>query len=420
VKTEKIKSFFSMIVIFIFKFAKDPEKLGFYLAVLIYSPFGILSSKLSKDNKKIIGFSGGYFGGANSRVIYELMKERYDDVELFWAVSDKKLYEEFNEKGIKAYYAKDIRKIPYFLKTNVWIVDIGGKGGVPYSPFKFGSKEVGMYHGVFAPPALPIDELSKELKNKWKNFFLWVNHLDIIFVMSDTHRKIYVNYWNVKKEKIKVTGYPRIDVLVNEKNDRKKIINRLNFPVKKVNILYAPTWGLQKSSFLETKKTLKKMDNFCTKYSCNFIIRLHPAGSEDKKKMFSDITKTYDNFIYLPYERDNIENDVKTSDILNATDILITDWSGTFIEFLLLNRPIIFLDVPTPVKGLFPSFRVGGYKVKTDKDFFTALYNSINNPNLFEDERREIIERLFGEKKKWADGNATDRCVKEVYNLLTT
>ena len=84
---------------------------------------------VSKDNKKIIGFSGGYFGGGNCRVIYEYL-QNFKNIRTYWVVSDdKKELEYFKKKGYECYdhkdFYSDLRLIPLLLETDVFVGDVG-------------------------------------------------------------------------------------------------------------------------------------------------------------------------------------------------------------------------------------------------------------------------------------------------------
>ena len=52
----------------------------------------------------------------------------------------------------------------------------------------------------------------------------------------------------------------------------------------------------------------------------------------------------------------NYEIDVGSQESLHASDIMITDWSGTAIEYAFgLERPVIFIDLPRKVNN--PDYR---------------------------------------------------------------
>jgi CDP-glycerol glycerophosphotransferase (TagB/SpsB family) len=98
-------------------------------------------------------------------------------------------------------------------------------------------------------------------------------------------------------------------------------------------------------------------------------------------------------------------------------DVLISDLSGIISEFLVLDRPIIYID---PDEKLFAwdksdmpkNFRVG-HVVKTSGELFDAIGDSINYPEKFAKKRQELASKIFYSP----DGKATDRAVQEIFNF---
>lgn len=104
-----------------------------------------------------------------------------------------------------------------------------------------------------------------------------------------------------------------------------------------------------------------------------------------------------------------------TQPLLYISDVLITDWSSIANDFILLNRPIIFLETQFPAKKfvLKPEDRAGQI-VKNKKEFFEALYKSIMQPDLHKEKREKTLKKLY----KYVDGFSAKRCSEEIFELL--
>ena len=131
--------------------------------------------------------------------------------------------------------------------------------------------------------------------------------------------------------KIEILGMAAVDTVINNCKDEQKkqnVLKHLNINNSKKNILYAPTfrdYDLDKNIINIPIKELSKLKDY------NIIIRLHPlVRTKVDKSLFN-----LDNFI-------NGCNYPDVSDILAITDILITDYSSVFYEYMPKNSPIIF------------------------------------------------------------------------------
>jgi CDP-glycerol glycerophosphotransferase (TagB/SpsB family) len=172
----------------------------------------------------------------------------------------------------------------------------------------------------------------------------------------------------------------------------------------------------KKRSFFPWEKTdqiIGEIEKFCEGSDCIFLIRMHPwfyvYRSEKAKKLDENVERKKSLFVLSPKMYVNVQ------DILYITDILITDWSSIANDFIILDRPIIFLDVDFPVKEfkLRPEDRVG-YIVQSKRQFFEKLKEAIDCPNLFGKKRKALIKKLY----KHLNGNSSRRCAAEIVKLL--
>jgi len=410
-KKAKEKGYYYVIYRMFIKVAEPLEISFFNIVLCIYFPFPYFISKIlkSKNKKNIIAFAGLQYSG-NLKPIYEEMRKDKNLITYF-VTKDKEQIKNLRSMNIDAYYIKDITKIPLFLNTDVWVTT--HLETIPPGLFKWKTKVVDIYHGIAtrvhqSPFFIDI-------------FYDYYSKCDNIYVSSEYLKKIHVS-WGASPEKIKITGYARTDILINKKLDKEKIIREMKIPQGRKNILYAPTWGHQKPSiFLRdincAETIFARIDAFCEENNCNFIIRTHPIESWDnvleKGQSLSQVAQTYKHLIQRPAEK--YPNSVEE---VYISDVLITDWSGIFADYILLKKPIIFLDVELP-KGqtISPDDRCG-YIVKTKKELLETLEESLSTPHLFDEKRAGVIEKFYGKKGKYADGNATRRCAEEIIKLI--
>ena len=139
------------------------------------------------------------------------------------------------------------------------------------------------------------------------------------------------------KHKFKVMGNPRFDALLNTHN--KLIDTRHN------KLLLAPTWRstLQTISNEQFKETLyfiniqelltnDKFINLLQKYNYTCVIQLHP-NIRHFQQLFklNSYCKIYD-------------DDETFTNLINHTDLLITDYSSVAFDYAYLKKPVIYFQ----------------------------------------------------------------------------
>lgn len=155
-----------------------------------------------------------------------------------------------------------------------------------------------------------------------------------LFVSNSTHlTNIYKRaFWY--EGPILESGFPKNDIFYasKEKLDeiRTKVLNKLNIPLDKKVVLYAPTFrDEQKLDVydIDFKKLKKNLDN---KFNEDFVVlfRLHPI----MRSLSKDFGKLYKEIIDASYYDDMQE-------LIIATDIFITDYSSGIFDFASLRRP---------------------------------------------------------------------------------
>ena len=104
-----------------------------------------------------------------------------------------------------------------------------------------------------------------------------------------------------------------------------------------INVLLAPSWG---PSSIFNRYGTKMIDSLLdTGY--HIIIRPHPQSFTSEKEMIEGIMAKYPDSDRLEWNRDN-----DNFDVLNRSDILISDFSGVVYDFsLVFDKPVIYADV---------------------------------------------------------------------------
>jgi CDP-glycerol glycerophosphotransferase len=156
------------------------------------------------------------------------------------------------------------------------------------------------------------------------------------------------------------------------------------------NILYAPTFrpGGKVRFFPFADFDYAELSGFLLKNEISVFLRTHPNFEDEIESKLLAMPN-----VHLFSGRKYIE----IMDYLNVFDLLVTDYSSIYFDYLLLDRPIIFLPYDYDDYNAEVGFTVPyneftpGYKPATMKDFMAAIRESFDN-DTFKQERARVNE----------------------------
>ena len=184
-------------------------------------------------------------------------------------------------------------------------------------------------------------------------------------------------------------GFLRVDYLINNKNKYYELRKRNK--IYKKAVLIAPTDDRNNIEYKNSKfyiyneNFLESLQSMSEELNCIFIIKLHinSRNSGIKSNKYKNIYFQNDLF----YENDY--------DLLLLSDILITDWSTIFADYLSLNRPIIFVNNPNPNPNITTSIYEIGLSKRVEN--YNMLKDEIKNKLVSEESDTELLKsRLLG------------------------
>lgn len=151
---------------------------------------------------------------------------------------------------------------------------------------------------------------------------------------------------------IKVTGFIKSDQLFGPTaQTRAEFCARLGIDPGKRIVLFAPTYNPELSAMHCVAEGIRKVaDNDTT-----LLIKLHNMSEPHWKDMYRRIASVHHNIHYL--------TDADYSGMMHAADLMISDVSSIFIEFLLLDKPVVLFNNPR-IKD-FPNYHPEDIEYKT-------------------------------------------------------
>jgi CDP-glycerol glycerophosphotransferase (TagB/SpsB family) len=257
-------------------------------------------------------------------------------------------------------------------------------------------------------------------------FFKPVLEYDLILLPGEYHKEEFIRRLDLRPNdaRLKVVGWPRVDDLINAIYDREAIMKEIGLDPGKKTVMYAPTWGWGYSNdglfarwFGRETETFEKLCQDVASQGLNFIVRLHHLSLQNNNEELQEIAEKY-NVLLQVSEVSNFQED--PNKFLWITDILISDLSGIIAEFMVLDRPIIYID---PDEGIEPwsdsdmpkHFRAG-HVVQTPEELYEAVNDSALCPERYSGERKSLISKLFYN----LDGKATDRAAEAILDFAAS
>lgn len=326
----------------------------------------------------------------NSRYLFEYVKENLPEITPLFVINDSELRNSLSSKYGKQYFieTESIQGIRQALSAGVWFTS----AGLPAYGTGLHKKRliINLWHGV---PLKKIALLDPNLKKAARIYFKKIFSENYTCILTTSHELIplMARSFAVSEDKIKVWGQPRNDGLF-QKNDCREILGQLfpDLPEYTKTVLYAPTFRdygqVQLFPFKDFDQ--KQLEAFLDEKNMLLFIRTHVAERGSAAPYLGKRIRFLGN-----------EQAEDVTGILNIFDCLITDYSSIYIDYLLTDKPMIFLpyDRQQYLDGRGMNFDYDdvtpGPKPETFNDFLDALSPKED----FWKSERTRVNRLFNE-----------------------
>lgn len=289
----------------------------------------------------------------NSRILYEYVNTNCPEIKAIWLSKNKSITLELKKKGLLVFSSYSLKGFLYSLRAG----KIFSTTGLEISLFFCrGAEYYALWHGMPLKRILNDDKHSggtsyKNILNMktakiLRLLFPWNSFLDQKKLFTVTNSDFFVPFlqtaFNLPKERILKTGSPRCDAFFY--NNKEPLVEQIRetFPNSKI-ILYMPT-------FRTSSWTEDVFNPFSTKYGFNLDEMLNVLELSNTvlvyKPHFYDAA-----FMQTTNNKDLQSRFITISDdnynelynFVGQMDILVTDYSSIYFDFLCLNKPVILL-----------------------------------------------------------------------------
>ena len=268
----------------------------------------------------------------NSGYLFDYVFKNYPEIEAYYVINDEEKRKKMNRLYNRACFINTLNEegIEKALSCKNWFTS----AGLPIYAKKLYRHYniINLWHGI------PLKKIA--LKDKNLGFF---SRLMFKKIFSDNYRYILTSSeylvpvmqdsFGVSRDKIKVWGQPRCDLLY-KKNNAKKILAKIykkELEFKHL-VLYAPTYRDKEESrlFPFHDYDVDILEQYLAGSKTLILVKRHINEKADFSRYYTE------HILPLDISFDIME-------ILNIFDTLITDYSSIYIDYLKLDRSIIFL-----------------------------------------------------------------------------
>lgn len=380
-------------------------------------------------NQKLWIF-GSWFGkrySDSSRYVFEYVNKYEKDIRAIWLTRDPNITKHLRSLGYEAYPIRSLKG--YWYTCRAWaalftvnITDINTLGASKLLKFQ-------LWHGIPLKKIVYDDAYNqpeqygsfvRQQLFKLKKFLLPFKDVygkwDLVASTSPAVSTIFQSAFRLSEENIPITGSPRGDILLGSSPSKPAVIqDKLPGCEGEITkrIAYFPTHRIhadELSNFINSMDT-SGVPEFLENQQAVLYIKLHYYNLQQHNHAIQSKR------IVLLQEHEVPDINY----LLPWIDILITDYSSVFYDYLLLERPIIFTPYDLSKYLTHDRELYGGYEQLTPgpkcsswREVLTELTELFSGQDNYRQQRKEMLEHYH----TYSDTQNSKRVVQKLRSLL--
>jgi len=342
-------------------------------------PIWIISRFLPKRHDLwVFGAWLGKTYSDNSQALFEYTLKHAPDITAIWQTNCPRVFELLKAKGLPVQMSYSWEGYKTALRAGKVIVS---SGMIDVNRFAANAPvKVQLWHGA---PLKKIGDLSRSPVvyfgySLLRRIYPFIDPpYTIITATSDAVAEIMQKSFP-RGKKVAVTGYPRNDQLFHKKtgvSDQKIVV-------------YMPTFRQQdplSEPLMFHGFCPERLQQLMQKYNGLFVFKMHPSQSAVPMDLSG-----YDRVVQEASKAD-------LYGLMAKSSVLITDYSGVYIDYLLLDKPIIFHvydfeDYVSKDRGFLYDFEAvtPGRKTRTWDEVYDEIERLLSTPAMLDDRFHQV------------------------------
>ena len=377
----------------------------------------------TNNNLILFGAMNGNYYGDNSKYLFEWILKHEKRIKCVWVTRDYDVFHQMKKNGLPAVLMNSIKAVFALCRAKV-AVFTNSQRDLALDPCLLPNSLhlIALRHGRsvkrvrFARKKHKISSDESESRRREGNLIKYA--ISTSEMISDIQEECLC----IGRNKHKVTGYPRNDNIMNFADNNKQKWNSdfINFSNYDKIILYGPSWrhGRKPTKFfpfddfkstelidyLEINNVLMLLRPHVNDF--NYFLQHNPHCLQllESKNIKTATHKEFPDVNYL----------------LPFVDILISDYSALYHDYLLLNRPIIFFPYDYDDFESLNGFLYDYYKNLPGPAIYTFLTFIQELKKLFSniDDYKKSRIMLRNKIHRYRDSNSSARVYKLIEPML--
>lgn len=230
-------------------------------------------------------------------------------------------------EGVRFVPYRSIRGVLAYSRSRVRFTTHGSLAGAPLNPE---AVTVNVWHGM------PVKMIGRQAGGGGVP-------ADLAVATSEVFRQILSEAWDMPEERVHSIGIPRNDRLLRSSQSTTGPAG-LDLPEDRRLVMLLPTWrpasdgGIDGTSFGQgaagSGGSLAELDDALEGLDIHCVVKPHPLASDQQPYVGRNVRVITD--------REMAAAGVTLYELLGRADVLVTDYSSVWIDYLLLDRPIVF------------------------------------------------------------------------------
>ncbi len=374
-----------------------------YWLQLLLLPVYFFSCFVPRSKKIwVFGSSFGRRFSDNPKYFYLYLRQYHQEQVLaVWISKNREAVDFLRKNGLRAYFLYSIPGIWYSLRGKVYLYDNYSKD-ICFA-LSAGAVKINLWHGI------PLKKIQKDnIFDKFRNpdsLWQWLYAIPrrmsdekpshYVLTTSEFLKPIFSSAFHTGK--VLICGYPRNEFLITDHIKDISEYKDMEFAGKlrklvqgQKLVFYMPTFRETENKFFDCV-SIEEFNDFLELNQMVFCIKLHP-----KSKLQNRFQQINAGRILLA------EAQADPYPILKMADILVTDYSSIYFDFLLTEKPVIFF--PYDYKEYIENSRelyfeynkfATGQKAYSQKELEQALVRARNCAKEYQDEAGAICNLVY-------------------------
>lgn len=215
-----------------------------------------------------------------------------------------------------------------------------------------------------------------------------------------------------------LVGMPKVDCLVDGSMRRDPLLEEFGLDPARRTVLYAPTWSPASSLNHLGVALIERL----VQLPINVIVKLHDRSRDLRERYSGGVDWMARLAPILDRPNALLATNANITPCLVAADVMVTDHSSCGFEYLLLDRPLVRIDMPDLITlaNVHPDYvdllASAAHNVSGSDGanaVVAAISRALSHPGELSASRRAVAADLF-----YRPGTASARCAAALYDVL--